>query len=62
MTQKNIQCLRDTQRLLLPDELEQCVELVEKARMVLLFGIGSDVYKRQFLPYGTLTVVCRTFL
>lgn len=43
MTHKNIQSLLDTQRLLLLDELEQCVELIANARTVLLFGIGSSL-------------------
>lgn len=60
VTQKNIQCLRDTQRLFLPDELEQCVELVEKARMVLLFGIGSSlcVAKDTYLKFLRLDKPC----
>lgn len=43
VTHKNIQSLLDTQRLLLLDELEQCVELIANARTVLLFGIGSSL-------------------
>ena len=60
VTQKNIQCLRDTQRLLLLDELEQCVELVEKARTVLLFGIGSSlcVAKDTYLKFLRLDKPC----
>ena len=60
VTQKNIQCLRDTQRLLLLDELEQCVDLVEKARTVLLFGIGSSlcVAKDTYLKFLRLDKPC----
>ncbi len=60
VTWKNIQCLQDTQHLLLLDELEQCVELVEKARTVLLFGIGSSlcVAKDTYLKFLRLDKPC----
>lgn len=60
VTRKNIQCLRDTQQLLLLDELEKCVDLVEKARTVLLFGMGSSlcVAKDTYLKFLRLDKPC----
>ena len=60
MTHKNIQSLLDTQRLLLLDELEQCVELIANARTVLLFGIGSSlcVAKDTYLKFLRLDKPC----
>ena len=43
ITQRNIQCLRDTEYLLDVGEVETCVELLRKARTVLLFGIGASL-------------------
>lgn len=60
VTHKNIQSLLDTQRLLLLDELEQCVELIANARTVLLFGIGSSlcVAKDTYLKFLRLDKPC----
>lgn len=60
VTQKNIQCLRDTQQLLLLEELEQCVDLVDRARTVLLFGMGSSlcVAKDTYLKFLRLDKPC----
>ena len=60
VTRKNIQCLLDTQRLLLLDELEQCVDLIANARTVLLFGIGSSlcVAKDTYLKFLRLDKPC----
>ena len=43
ITRRNIQCLQDTQYLLNPEEVTACVELVRKARTILLFGIGASL-------------------
>jgi len=43
ITQKNIRCLMDTLRLLSPEELEECVRLLETQKTVLLFGIGASL-------------------
>ena len=60
VTHKNIQSLLDTQRLLLLDELEECVELIANARTVLLFGIGSSlcVAKDTYLKFLRLDKPC----
>ena len=60
VTHRNIQSLLDTQRLLLLDELEQCVELIANARTVLLFGIGSSlcVAKDTYLKFLRLDKPC----
>lgn len=60
VTHKNIQSLLDTQRLLLLDELEQCVELIANARTMLLFGIGSSlcVAKDTYLKFLRLDKPC----
>ena len=60
VTHKNIQSLLDTQRLLLLDELKQCVELIANARTVLLFGIGSSlcVAKDTYLKFLRLDKPC----
>lgn len=43
ITRRNIQCLQDTQYLLNPEEVTACVELIRKARTILLFGIGASL-------------------
>ena len=43
ITRQNIQCLTDTQYLLEEGEVAACVELIRKARTVLLFGIGASL-------------------
>ena len=43
ITQRNIQCIQDTRYLLDGKEVETCVELIRKARTVLLFGIGASL-------------------
>lgn len=60
VTQKNIQCLMDTQRLLVPEEVEQCAGLVNRSRAVLLFGIGASlcVAKDTYLKFLRLDKPC----
>ena len=60
VTQKNIQCLRDTQRLLLLEELEQCVELMVNCGTIHLFGLGSSlcVAKDTYLKFLRLGKPC----
>jgi RpiR family murPQ operon transcriptional repressor len=43
ITRRNIQCLEDTQYLLNVEEVTACVELIRKARTILLFGIGASL-------------------
>ncbi len=43
ITQRNIQCLQDTRYLLDEKVVEICVELIRKARNILLFGIGASL-------------------
>ena len=43
ITRRNIQCLEDTRYLLQAEEVEACVELLRKARTILLFGIGASL-------------------
>lgn len=43
ITQRNVQCIEDTRYLLDEKEVETCVELLRKARYVLLFGIGASL-------------------
>ena len=43
ITQRNIQCLKDTRYLLEEKEVGTCVELLRHARTVLLFGIGASL-------------------
>ena len=43
VTHKNIQSLSDSQLLLSPDVVEQCVQLLDSCRCVLLFGLGSSL-------------------
>jgi DNA-binding MurR/RpiR family transcriptional regulator len=60
VTQKNIQCLRDTQRLLSPQEVERCAALVRKSRIVMLFGMGASlcVAKDAYLKFLRLNKPC----
>jgi DNA-binding MurR/RpiR family transcriptional regulator len=60
VTRKNIQCLRDTQRLLSPQEMERCAALVRKSRMVMLFGMGASlcVAKDAYLKFLRLNKPC----
>ena len=43
VTQKNIQSLSDSLRLLSPETVEQCAQLLNRCRCVLLFGLGSSL-------------------
>lgn len=43
ITRRNIQSLEDTQYLLSVEEVTACVELIRKARTILLFGIGASL-------------------
>lgn len=43
VTQKNIQSLTDSQKLLSPETMEQCAHLLDQCRSVLLFGLGSSL-------------------
>lgn len=43
ITKRNIQCLQDTQYLLNAEEVTACVELIRRARTILLFGIGASL-------------------
>ncbi len=43
ITQRNIQCIEDTRYLLDEKEVETCVELIRRARNILLFGIGASL-------------------
>lgn len=43
ITRRNTQCLQDTQYLLSVEEVTVCVELIRKARTILLFGIGASL-------------------
>ncbi len=43
ISQRNIQCIEDTRYLLDEKEVETCVELIRKARNILLFGIGASL-------------------
>jgi len=47
---KNIASLEDTRKLLDMEKLEWCVDLLEQARTVCLFGIGSSLYGTKKLP------------
>lgn len=43
VTQKNIQSLTDSQKLLSSETVEQCAHLLDQCRSVLLFGLGSSL-------------------
>lgn len=43
ITKRNIQCLEDTRYLLNAEDVASCVELLRKARTILLFGIGASL-------------------
>lgn len=43
VTLKNIRALEDTQRLLNPNTLSECVDLLIRSRTILLFGMGSSL-------------------
>ena len=43
VTQRNVQCLMNTQYLLDENTLSQCVDLIEGAQKILLFGIGASL-------------------
>lgn len=60
VTQKNIQCLVDTQHLLSAEVVEQCARLVNRSRMVMLFGIGASlcVAKDTYLKFLRLNKPC----
>jgi DNA-binding MurR/RpiR family transcriptional regulator len=42
ITYKNVQSLLDTQHLMDTDTLQKCVALLEKAKSVILFGLGAS--------------------
>ena len=60
VTQKNIQSLSDSQRLLAPDTVEQCAQLLDNCRSVLLFGLGSSlcVARDAYLKFLRLDKPC----
>lgn len=43
ITRRNIQCLEDTRRLLDAGDVAACVDLLRRARSILLFGIGASL-------------------
>lgn len=43
ITRRNIQSLEDTRYLLDPEDVTACVELIRRARTILLFGIGASL-------------------
>ncbi len=60
ITQKNIQSLSDTQRLLSPEVVEKCVDLLDGSRAVLLYGLGSSlcVARDAYLKFLRLDKPC----
>lgn len=60
VTQKNIQCLMDTQRLLSAEVLAECARLVNRSRMVMLFGVGASlcVARDTYLKFLRLNKPC----
>ena len=43
VTRRNVQCLTNTQYLLDENTLSKCVDLIESAKKILLFGIGASL-------------------
>lgn len=60
VTRKNIQCLMDTQRLLNPEVLAECARLINRSRMVMLFGVGASlcVARDTYLKFLRLNKPC----
>lgn len=60
VTHKNVQTLLDTQRLLTPEVVEACVNLLSGARMIMLFGIGASLLaaKDAYLKFLRLNKPC----
>ena len=60
VTDRNIQSLTDTLRLLSPESVEQCVSLIWHARNILLFGIGASlcVARDAYLKFLRLNKPC----
>ncbi|MEE8807286.1 MAG: MurR/RpiR family transcriptional regulator [Lactimicrobium sp.] len=60
ITQKNIQSLYDTLRLMDADELEKCVKAMQKAKQVKLFGLGASliVAKDAYLKFLRINKTC----
>lgn len=60
VTHKNVQSLLDTQRLLDPEVVEDCVRLLSGARMIMLFGIGASLLaaKDAYLKFLRLDKPC----
>ena len=60
VTHKNVQSLLDTQRLLTPEVVEACVNLLSGARMIMLFGIGASLLaaKDAYLKFLRLNKPC----
>ena len=60
VTFKNICSLEDTQRLLNPETLSKCVDLLVNSQTILLFGIGSSlcVAKDTYLKFLRLNIPC----
>lgn len=60
VTYKNMVSLEDTKSLMDPKNLEQCVSLLEKARTVLLFGIGASfgVARDAYLKFLRINKPC----
>lgn len=60
ITSKNIQSLEDTRRLLAPEVVEECVDLLCNCNTVFLFGIGSSlcVARDAYLKFLRLNKPC----
>ncbi len=60
ITCKNVQCLIDTSRLLSPEVLNACVQLLAQADRVLLFGIGASLCAARdaYLKFLRLNKTC----
>ena len=60
VTQKNIQSLYDTLRLMDPDELDKCIKAMHKAKQVKLFGLGASliVAKDAYLKFLRINKNC----
>ena len=60
VTQRNIQCLVNTQYLLDENTLSECVDLIEKSEKILLFGIGASlcVARDAYLKFLRVNKLC----
>lgn len=60
ITQKNVQCLIDTSRLLSPEVIDACAQLLAQADKVLLFGIGASLCAARdtYLKFLRLNKTC----